>query len=90
MPKRATTRLEQHTEVRAALAEADAGDFAPPRAVDAVAQKWGITARKKANRKCESGKVRNLFDELAEGIRALADDRKGRRPLRRRTVRRPR
>ncbi len=86
MPRRPMTKFEQHAEVHAALKEADAGNFASQRDVDALARKWGVTTRTKANRKRQSGKARKLFEEIAEGIRALADDRKGRRTLRRRTV----
>ena len=45
--RRATVRVDQYKEVRAALAEANAGDFASPRAINAVARKWRVTARAK-------------------------------------------
>ncbi len=35
----------QVAETRAALAEADAGDFASDEEVEAVASKWGVNAR---------------------------------------------
>lgn len=35
----------QVAEIRAALAEADAGDFASDEEVDAVAARWGVNAR---------------------------------------------
>lgn len=35
----------QIAEIRAALAEADAGDFATPEEVDALSRKWQVNAR---------------------------------------------
>ena len=80
----------QTTEIRSALKEADAGDFASPRSVKAVAREWGVTLRRGAGKVPEPAARRSLFNEITEGMRALADDRNGRRPLRRRTARPPR